>query len=335
MKDKTEIDFVITWVDGADEVWQKEKQAWRHGAGEDDRKERYRDWGLLQYWFRGVEQFAPWVRRIHFVTWGHLPKWLDTTNPRLHIVKHTDFIPAEYLPTYNCNTIELFLHRIPGLSEHFVYFNDDIFPVRQLLPEDFFVGGKPCDMLAFQPLVASPDQGIIPHLWLNNFLILARHFDKRENVRMQPAKYFHIGYPPLYFIYNFLELAFAHFTGLFTVHGPYPLCRESFAVVWEKESRALEETCSHRFRSREDVTLYLIREWQKLSGNFVPRNVQKNCEYHGIGSENPRLVQAITGQKAKLLCINDENGDVDVASAKQELDRAFRTILPIKSSFEK
>jgi hypothetical protein len=83
------------------------------------------------------------------------------------------------------------------------------------------------------------------------------------------------------------------------------------------------------------VTLYLIREWQKLSGNFVPRNVLKMCEYHGIGNENPRLVRAITGQKAKLLCINDENGDVDADAAKQELDRAFRTILPQKSSFEK
>ena len=71
-KGKQKIDFVITWVDGSDDRWQKEKQKTRKHLGivadVDDRKERYRDWDNLQYWFRGVEKYAPWVRKIHFVT---------------------------------------------------------------------------------------------------------------------------------------------------------------------------------------------------------------------------------------------------------------------------
>ena len=98
-----EMDFVMAWVDGNDPAWQKEKRRVENvpdtTAETDVREERYRDWDNLQYWFRGVEQFAPWVRKIHFVTWGHLPKWLNTEHPKLHIVKHEDFIPSEFLPT--------------------------------------------------------------------------------------------------------------------------------------------------------------------------------------------------------------------------------------------
>ena len=99
MSRKTEIDFVITWVDGSDPAWLREKAA--YGGQEinertpsvDARDVRYLDHGLLRYWFRGVEKFAPWVRKIHFVTWGHLPAWLDTGHPKLHIVRHEDYIP--------------------------------------------------------------------------------------------------------------------------------------------------------------------------------------------------------------------------------------------------
>jgi hypothetical protein len=330
----TDIDFVITWVDGSDENWLKEKRIWSPEDREDDRKERYRDWGLLKYWFRGVEKYAPWVRKIHFVTWGHLPKWLDTSNPKLHVVKHTEFIPAEYLPTFNSCAIEWNLHKIPGLSEHFVYFNDDMFPLRTLRPEEFFIDGKPCDMLAFQPVVANPANPVMSYQYMNNSIALCRHFDKRANVRMQPGSYFHIGYPPLYFFYNMLEPLFPLFTGFYTVHGPFPLCRERFGEIWEKERDAVERTCSHKFRSSEDVTPYLIREWQKLSGEFVPRNIHKLCGFYNVATSNPGLVRAITKQKSKIICINDATEEVDVTAARKEMTRAFHTILPEKSAFE-
>ena len=116
------IDFVIPWVDGNDPQWRAEKAKYDpSGMPQSDAPERYRDWDNLQYWFRGVEKFAPWVNRIHFITWGHLPPWLDTSNPKLNIVKHTDYIPEKYLPTFSSHAIELNMHRIEGLAEHFVF----------------------------------------------------------------------------------------------------------------------------------------------------------------------------------------------------------------------
>jgi hypothetical protein len=65
------------WVDGSDLNWLAEKKKYSPKQENDDRPQRYRDWGLLRYWFRGVEEFAPWVRTVHFVTWGHLPDIAD------------------------------------------------------------------------------------------------------------------------------------------------------------------------------------------------------------------------------------------------------------------
>ena len=88
------IDFVIMWVDGADEKWLEEKKMYDTNvdieAGGDH---RFRDWDNLQYWFRGVEKFAPWVNSVYFITCGHYPEWLNLDHPKLKFVKHSDYIP--------------------------------------------------------------------------------------------------------------------------------------------------------------------------------------------------------------------------------------------------
>ena len=337
-KRKQEMDFVITWVDGSDDRWQKEKQKTRKRLGivadVDDRKERYRDWDNLQYWFRGVEKYAPWVRRIHFVTWGHLPKWLNTDHPKLHIVNHEDFIPKEYRPTFNSHTIEWNLHRIPDLAEQFVYFNDDMFLLKPVYMEDFFKDEKPIDMLALQPDVANVDDPTMPYIYLNNTMLLAKYFDKRSNIKKQPWAYFHIGYPPMYFLYNVLELAFQRFTGFYTVHGPSPLKKSTYQKLWELEPELLSDVCSHPFRHREDVSQYVLREYQKLSGEFVPENVQKICGYYDAEQTNDRLVRSILRQKKKIICINDSNHEIDFEKVKKEINQAFEQVFPEKSSFE-
>ena len=125
---QSDIDFVLIWVDDSDIEWQKSKARYK---GEELKFNvndvRYRDWGTLKYWFRAVEKYAPWVHKIHFVTCGHVPEWLNLNHPKLNFVKHEDYIPAEFLPTFSSHAIELNLHRIKGLANKFVYFNDDTF----------------------------------------------------------------------------------------------------------------------------------------------------------------------------------------------------------------
>lgn len=340
-----EIDFVIPWVDGDDPAWQSEKSKYSTADRHADAAaavERFRDWGLLRYWFRGVEKYAPWVRKIHFVTSGKIPEWLDTSNEKIHIVRHEDFIPGEALPTFNCNVIERYLHKIPGLSEHFVYFNDDLFLISEIKEADLFANGKPRDMLAFQPVVANPENALMSHFMLNDTLVLSKYFNKRENVKAHPGNYFHIGYPPLYFFYNILELFFPLYSGLYTVHSISPFLKSTFEEVWKKEGKMLASLDGNRFRSESDVNQYLFREWQKLSGNFAPANVRKNFKYFEIKDDNSAAVKLIENggkrglpHRISVVCLNDTDKMTDVNAAKRNLAGAFEKLLPEPSAFEK
>ena len=80
------IDFIIAWVDGSDYEWQIDKEKCT-GIKSNADTCRYRDWDLLKFWFRGVEKFAPWVNRVHFVTYGHVPSWLNIKYDKLNIIK--------------------------------------------------------------------------------------------------------------------------------------------------------------------------------------------------------------------------------------------------------
>ena len=182
------IDFVIIWVDGNDKEWRAEKDKYDDKPVSTSNSEvRFRDWDNLQYWFRGVEKFAPWVRKIHFVTWGHLPKWLDTSNPKLNIVNHKDYIPEKYLPTFSSHTIELNLHRIEGLADKFVYFNDDMFITAPTKAEDFFKNGKPCDTVAMDCIYFNKDSaGFFNGANLN---IINNHFNKRASIKKNFKKF--------------------------------------------------------------------------------------------------------------------------------------------------
>lgn len=331
---RQEIDFVITWVDGSDPAWCAEKNSYLPNGADDVRPERYRDWGLLPYWFRGVEKYAPWVRKIHFVTWGHLPPWLNVNHPKLHVVNHRDYIPEEHLPTFNSNPLEVNLHRIPGLSEQFVYFNDDTLLIDSVQQEDFFVDGKPKDMLALQPVVANPENPVMSRLLLNISLVICKYFDKREVMRRNWKKAFHPGYPPMYWVYNLLEMAFPLYTGFYTVHGPSPLLRKTFEELWEKEGELLTETSRHRFRNEDDICQYLFREWEKQKGNFVPANLHRFFQYIDVADPGGDYLKVIRKQKKKIICINDTSKPIDFERVRDSVLQALDSILPDACGFE-
>ena len=174
----SKIDFVIPWVDGSDPNWITEKNRYIEEDG-DKRNQRFRDWHLLKYWFRGVEKNAPWVNRIHFITWGHIPAWLNTNHERLSVVFHEDYIPHKYLPTFNANTIELNLHRIKNLCQKFVYFNDDIFIIKKIKQADFFFKERPCSMAGLG-IPGGLEEKIYNNILLNNNRILNKHFMQKK-----------------------------------------------------------------------------------------------------------------------------------------------------------
>ena len=133
------MDAVITYVNGADPEWLKDYES---ATGEPLNPKRFRDWGTLKFLLRGIREHLPFVRNVYLVVSrrSQVPAWADTS--RLKVVLHGDIVPSHLLPLFNGASIEMFLHRIEGLDEEFLYFNDDFFPVRDCSPEYFFKDGK-------------------------------------------------------------------------------------------------------------------------------------------------------------------------------------------------
>lgn len=333
------IDFVIPWVDGNDPAWQAEKSRYTGNEDADERLERYRDWGILRYWFRGVEQFAPWVNRIHFITWGHLPDWLNTEHPKLHIVNHRDYIPEQYLPTFSSHTIELNMHRIEGLSEQFVYLNDDTFLLSARNPSDFFKNGLPCDSALMNPaytvdLTADSGDNRIFYIPYNNTQYLNRRYDMRSCVKAHPAKWYSLKYGS-YLMRNLLLTPWPRFVGFVDHHLPQPYLKQSFADAWKDSEDILDATCRNRIRTDHDVNQWYIRYRQLAEGKFAPIRPYGKAIYY-LSNQNEAICKVITAQQHPMICINDGpnvgNGYLD---ERTKLQDAFKSILPEKSSFER
>ncbi len=183
------IDFVLTWVDGNDPKWIKDFNEYKGIVG-DTRVARYRDWDNLQYLFRAFEEFTPWVNKIYFVTYGHLPKWLNVNHPKLVIVKHEDYLEKENLPVFNSHALEINFHKIKELSDKFVYFNDDTFITKKLSSERFFKNGLPVNTAIGNVM----HQGDISHIICNNIDVINKHFDKYSVIKKHFFKWFNLKY---------------------------------------------------------------------------------------------------------------------------------------------
>lgn len=328
-----DIDFVITWVDMNDPEWQARfskysgnKNNTRNGVSE----ARFRNNGFLRYWFRGVEKFAPWVRKIHFVTAGQKPEWLDENNPKINLVYHEDFIPLQYLPTYNSVVIERYLHKIPGLTEHFVYFNDDFYIIDHVGKDRFFQKGLPCDIAVFD---YNPSWSQWYRRIKNNIRIINRHFDKKEVMSLHHDKWFDKSYG-IKARWNYILSFYGKFITLRTPHNAQPFLKTTFEEVWAAAGKELTETSSNRFRSLSDYTPELFRIWQICKGNFSPYNTYNDTKMFPLLIRPRQAVKAIYRQSYSLICLNDNvhihNYDLVIGNIKS----AFQHILPEKSSFE-
>lgn len=368
------IDFVVTWVDGSDEKWLAEKRAFAEGQSFiekpssttnrtfaekqssiknqpslekprfDSSDLRFRNnFDFLKYWFRGVEKFAPWVNRIFFVTAGHLPDWLNLQHPKLKIIRHSDFIPKEFLPTFNSHTIENNLHRIKELSENFVYFNDDFYLLRKTRPEDFFKEGQyqgktqllPRAFFAENILINNPSRDIFPYIQMNNMALVNQDYDKRNFYKTHRSKAFNIKYG-IFNLRNLLLKPWREFSLIYDPHCAIAYKKSTFQAVWQKYNKELTETSLHRFRSDRDVSHLVFYYTQLLEGKFIPRsaNFSHHTKLSKDEKQNLQIIRMIESQKYHVLCIND--GEVkNPVKTKAALTAAFDKILPEISTFEK
>ena len=336
------IDFVVTWVDGDDPEWQKSKAQYEGEMNKeaDNSAARYRDWGLMRYWFRAVEQYAPWVRKVFFITNGQKPDWLDLNNKKLVFLEHKDFIPEEYLPTFNSRTIELNLWRIEELSEHFVYFNDDLFLNQPIGPDCFFQYGLPRLCALAVPLhfyTMTPDK-----IWLrtlvNDIGIINDTFDIRKAVRKNPDKF----YSHIYRFaikYNLRICEDNYIAGVYYSHSAMPFLKSIFAEIWDLHKEILDQSCRFRFRDDNQVTIFLPTLWMIFRGKFVPVEAGYYGRTLNLSAESVGKIKGFLHSDSRIVCLNDsEETDAEdektLCMIRDELHRVMQMKFPEVSSFE-
>ncbi len=292
------MDIVITYVNGNDPVWQKDYEKFTNVPV---MEKRFRDWGTLQYLLRGIEKHMPFIRKVFLVVShrSQIPEWVDESN--LNVVLHEDFVPEEYLPTFNCNTLEMNLHRIKGLDEQYLYFNDDLFPVRDCKPGDFYRDGK--------SLI-----GFTKHYWgTGMFKQICRNSDAlaRKALGMPASRSFirpqHICAPML-----------------------KSECEKMCSIVAEDIAASYTRTREGRNYNQYMFTDYLFYQGKALSEKISSKHLSVAV------SSASRIRKSIEAPSRNLICINDVRlSEKRYEKLRNTVIDAFEKKFPQKSRFEK
>ncbi|EPC79630.1 polysaccharide biosynthesis protein [Lacticaseibacillus paracasei subsp. paracasei Lpp126] len=293
----------------------------------DDR--RYREEVSFKYWFRSVEKNCPWVHKIYLVTNGQIPEWLNTDNPKLSVVLHSQILGKEVLPTFNSNAIEMGIGRIPGLSENFVLFNDDMYVIHQTNINFFFENGLPKDEFILYPSIPQDD---FDHIMFNNLILVNNSSEVQGYKRRNFLKLFNWKYG-VKLVWQFFAMMLPGISGFRNPHVPISYKKSQFLDISKRFQKDFKETETHRFRNNKDISNWFVRYMRLLSGQFVSRS-PKNAEYLSIDKNALTLLEKFfKHKKVKLLCLNDDELDVP-NNVLIGVNDFFQKQFPHKSSFE-
>lgn len=337
------IDFVLPWVDGNDHVWQKKREKYdprvdNYNSG----LMRYRDWGTLRYVLRGIEKNCPWYRKIFLITEGHRPEWLDFNHPKIQLVTHQElYFHREDLPTFSSPSIEMNLANLKGLSDYFVYMNDDLLILRPVSTERFFRNNLPVDFFCHGWLPRNTlfekirGMNSWAHSIKNNIDLINQVFsvDKIDNKLL-----FHDSYSVSNKISNFLfKYFYKKILWIEHYHQPIPYLRSTLLDVRHRFEREMTIASKNRFRSNNDLNQYLYRYWQLVHGKFTPSKF-KDHVYIKIQNEKDCLKAIRFMDRYTFVCANDSVDDsVDslvVNGMIEKLTAKLEEKLPDKASFE-
>lgn len=309
------IDAVYTWVDGDDKDWLARKDA---AAGRDSdavhhtssSRARFASRDELRYSLRSLETFAPWIRHVYLVTDQQRPEWLDVDNPRITVVDHREiFSDPSVLPVFNSHAIESQLHHIDGLSEHYLYMNDDVMFGRPVGPAGFFEGnGMPRFFVSSATLDVSPASSRdLPVLSAakRNARVIADRFGRSVTQKFQ--------------------------------HTPHP---QSRAVLRELEGEypdLFAEVSASKFRHPDDVSVAssLHHTYAHARGLAVPGRLK----YAYINVAEADAALRLTGLMRKrdrdVFCLNDVDvSHTDNDAAARNLAQFLEHYFPVRSAFE-
>jgi len=311
------IDAVYTWVDGSDPAWQERKAAAHASVGLGELNEfasnesRFLSRDELRYSLRSLDMYASWVRHVYLVTDDQVPEWLDTTNPRITVVSHREvFGDRGKLPTFNSHAIESQLHHVPGLSDRFLYLNDDFFFGRLVRPTTFFDGNG-----------------------------MGRFFTSTAKLGLGPTGAF--DRPVMSGGKNNREQLFTAFGRTVTnkfKHVPQSLHRDLLVELEERFPEQFAATASHQFRSPADLSVLssLHHHYAYLRGRSVEGRMRYLYADIAAPETARRLDRMLRERDVDTFCLNDhDTSGVDPLVQQRMLHSFLSRYFPLPSSFEK
>ncbi len=296
------IDYVIPFVNCNDMKWFTEYKKYVYGpSGWSNNATRFRDWETLRYQLRSIERYMPWIRNIYIVmsiSETQIPEWLNTENERIHIVWDWEIVPREYLPVFNSNVIDLYIPRIEGLSERYLYACDDYVVMREQTPEDYF---------------------------------------SENGVRLVIGQYKFIDCEYSRTVMNSARLICPQYTCMkddryfapYCNHAIVPHLKSVNLMVMKKYQNEIGASLS-RFREGKNLT-WLIYSLSLLMKGLLERgNVVVN--YNALTDENS--IRNLNFKDCDVIVLNDEYHD-NFFTGKPLLMSRLEEVLPGKSEFEK
>ncbi|QSB15232.1 stealth family protein [Natronosporangium hydrolyticum] len=307
------IDVVYTWVDGEDPSWQQRRAAvagtayHRFAAN----SARFISHDELRYSLRSVWLNMPWVRTIYLVTDQQVPHWLDTEAPGIRVVDHREiFADPSVLPTFNSHAIETQLHHIPGLSEHFLYLNDDVCIGAPVVPELFFLANGASKFFKSPALVpmGKPDPEDIPSsvAGKNNRRLVEQQFGTLLTHKMK--------------------------------HVPHALRRSVLSEIEQEFAADHRRTAASRFRHDTDisVTSSLHHYYAFHTGRALPGDIRYSYFDLAIAETASRLRGLLARRDRQVFCLNDTTTEDGDGTSQRGLVLPFlETYFPLPSPFER
>jgi len=311
------IDIVYTWVNGADTEWCSRRDTALGGVDPTVRLSdqatndaRFMSRDELRYSLRSVAAFAPWVRRIYLVTDRQTPAWLNVDDERLVIVDHTEiFRDKEALPVFNSHAIESQLHHIEGLSEHFVYFNDDVFLGRPVAPSFFFHSNGIARFFPSKALLPMgprrPEDTPVAASGKNNRALIEALTGKNITAKMR--------------------------------HVPHAMRRSVLAEIEERYSDLVTATAAHKFRHPDDLAIAssLVHYYGYATGRAVPSDLDYDYVDLAQPSSPRRLNRFLAERKFEVFCLNDTTSEpAEFARQTAMINWFLEGYFPVPSPFE-
>ena len=338
-----EIDFVLPWVDGSDIEWQKRKDNYNPIKSNENSSSRFRDMETLRYVLRSIEQNCPWYHKIYIITEGHYPKWLNIEHEKIVLITHEElYFDKSHLPIFSSSSIEMNLANIKGLSDKFVYLNDDTIIMNKIEKSRFFIDNKPVDFLSHGWIPRNSLFGKLRRMdaWVhsinNNLKLINKKFSP---LKLNKNSLYHSSYNTKTKISNFLLAnIYKKIVWLEHWHHPIPYLKSTLIDVHKEFEKEMMICSSNKFRRTNDLTQYLYRYWQLASENFYPykHNDGLIANVTSIEVLNNMIEKIEKNQNINFVCFNDDLNlsDLEFSRVKGKLNLFLEKYFPNKSSFE-